>query len=304
MNAIGIDLGGTKIETQVFDQHWQIAARNRLATPTDYQALVSALVAEIKWADKVAGSELPVGVGAAGLINPATGLALTANICASGKPLPEDLSSTVGRPIMYVNDCRAMALSETVFGAGRGYRTVLALVLGTGIGGGIARDGKLMLGPSLTGGEFGHISAPAALLAKHGLEPLSCGCGSVGCVETYLSGLGMSRIAKAICGFDIAAPDIAAGRKSDANCADVWAIWLELAADFLRTLTLTVDPDVIVLAGGLSRIDSLIDDLFPIAQSAQIGDFDIAPLVLAEGGASSGARGAAYDAFNRFHEGS
>lgn len=296
MKAIGIDLGGTKIETQVFDKNWLVVARNRVSTPNDYEKLVRVLAEQVSWGEQQAGISLPTGIGAAGLIHPQTGLALTANICASNKPLPDDVRLASGRPITYINDCRALALSETVFGAGQGYRTVLAVVLGTGISGGITVDGELLLGPTHTGGELGHISAPAYLLAKHDLPALSCGCGAIGCVETYLSGLGISRIAKALGGQVMGAPAIVEQRSSDATCAKVWEIWCELAADFIRTLTLTIDPDVIVLAGGLSRIDGLIDALVSAASKAQMGDFGFAPIVLAQGGDSSGARGAAYEA--------
>lgn len=299
MKAVGIDLGGTKIETQVFDEDWQVAARNRVPTPQQYDELVQILVDQIAWAESEAGGVLPIGIGAAGLIHPETGLALTANFCADNKPLPKDVRVASGRPITYINDCSALALSETVFGAGQGYRTVLALVLGTGIGGGITRDGELLLGPTATGGDFGHIGAPAHLVAKHELALLPCGCGSTGCIETYLSGLGMSRIAAAIGGVEQTPPEIAQLRNVDPTCTKTWEIWCEFAAEFIRTITLVVDPNIIVLAGGLSQIDGLLDDVVPLANKAQLGDFGIAPIVLAQGGDSSGARGAAYEAFNR-----
>lgn len=299
MNAIGIDLGGSKIETQVFDQSWSVAARNRVATPKNYEELVRTLADQVAWAENEAGGELPIGIGAAGLIHPDTGLAVTANVCASGKPLPEDLRSATKRSITYINDCRALALSETVFGAGQGYRTVLALIIGTGVGGGITVNSELQSGPTSTGGEFGHISASAHILAKYNLTPLRCGCGSIGCIETYLSGVGMSRIAKTINGVEQTPPEIARLRNIDPKCANVWGIWCELAADFIRSLTLVVDPDVIVLAGGLSKIDGLIESVAPLASKIQIGSFGIPPLVLAQGGDSSGARGAAYEAFTQ-----
>lgn len=297
--AAGIDLGGTKIEVQLFDGEWKISHRNRVPTPKDYPALVQAMADQIRWADDNAGQAVPVGVGAAGLLHPDTGLALTANLAASNKPFKRDIETAVGRQITYVNDCRAMALSEAIFGIGKGKRTVVALILGTGIGGGIAVDGTILQGPTLTGGEFGHTAAPAHLVSKYNLPVVQCGCGRMGCTETYIAGPGMSRLAKALTGQEITPPEIAARRSGD--MAQVWSVWCEMTAELLHTLTMTVDPDMIVLGGGLSQIDGVVDDLSTAALRAQIGNFGTAKLVLAEGGDTSGARGAAYAAWQN-HE--
>lgn len=295
MIAGGIDLGGTKIEAQLFDADWQVVGKKRVATPKDYSELVIAIADLIAWSDEAAGAALPIGIGAAGLINPATGKALTANICASGKPLPDDIENAADRKITYLNDCRALALSEAVFGAGKDHRSVMSLILGTGIGGGIAIDGQLMSGPTQTGGEFGHCSAPAGLVAHYRLPLVTCGCGRLACAETYVAGPGMERIAKAVTGHPMTTRQIAAQDSDDAQ--KVWAIWLDLVADMLRNLILTADPDVIVLGGGLSTISGVTDDLAKATQAAQIGDFAVPPIVLAQGGDASGARGAAYAAW-------
>jgi len=295
MTAIGIDLGGTKIEAQVFDDTWEVVARQRCDTPQNYAGLVKAVADQITWAEGQAGSAAPVGIGAAGLINPQTGLALTANLAATGKPLHADIAQAAGRPVTYVNDCRALALSEAIFGRGRGHRTVMALILGTGVGGGIAVDGSILQGPTCTGGDFGHTSAAAHLIVEHDLPIWPCGCGRLGCVETYIAGPGLVRMAKHLTGQTLTAPEIAAQR--DGALKEVWAIWCALTAELLHTLTLTADPDIIVVGGGLTQIDGIIDDLTIAAQHAQIGDFGIAPLVLAQGGETSGARGAAYAAW-------
>ena len=296
MIALGIDLGGTKIAAEIFGDDWSVVDTRRLPTPKDYDALVVAMADQIAWADAVAGKTLPVGVGAAGLVNPDSGLALTANLPASDRPFPADIAKAVGRPITYVNDCRAMALSEAVFGAGRDHRTVLALILGTGVGGGVSIEKSLMSGPTQTGGEFGHICAPAHLVAEHDLPVVRCGCGRMGCIETYLAGPGMTRIATALTGQTLTPPQVADARHTDAEAAKVWAVWLAFAADHLRALTLTVDPDVIVLAGGLSQIEGLVPDLSRAFAAAQFDGFATPPVVLAQGGDSSGARGAAYAA--------
>ena len=295
MIAAGIDLGGTKIEAQVFDSDWQIVARTRVATPKDYPGLVAAIADQVSWAEAQTGRHVPVGIGAAGLVNPATGLALTANICASGHPLPSDISHKAGRAVTYINDCRALALSEAVFGAGRGHRVVMSLILGTGVGGGIAINGTLLHGPNLIGGEFGHTSAPAHLVAAHDLNVVQCGCGRMGCIETYVAGPGLARLAQELTGQTIAPPQIAAQR--DGEMSKVWSLWCDFVADMLRNLSLTVDPDVVVLGGGLSQIPGVVAALSKAFAAAQIGDFGTPPIVLAEGGDTSGARGAAYAAW-------
>ena len=295
MTAVGIDLGGTKIETQVFDETWSVVGRQRRDTPDTYADLVRVLAEQIAWGESEAGAGVPVGIGAAGLINPVDGLALTANLVATGRPLPDDIATAAGRDLSYVNDCRALALSEAVFGQGKGHRTVMAVILGTGVGGGICVDQRVLQGPTRTGGEFGHTSAPAHLIAKHDLPVVQCGCGRMGCIESYIAGPGLERLARHFTGRDLTPPQIAAERHG--ALAPVWQVWCELTADLLHSLTLIADPDVIVLGGGLTKIDGMRDDLARAASEAQFPGFANPPLVLAEGGATSGARGAAYAAW-------
>ncbi|MDB2501505.1 ROK family protein [Planktomarina temperata] len=219
---------------------------------------------------------------------------------ATGQPFPADIARAVGRPVTYVNDCRALALSEAIFGQGKGHRTVMALILGTGVGGGIAVDGAILQGPTHTGGEFGHTSAPAHLVAEHDLPIWRCGCGRMGCIETYIAGPGLARLAKHILGTDLTTVEIAARR--DIDTGPVWQVWCDFSADLLHTLTLTADPDLIVLGGGLTHIDGLVEDLSATARRAQIGDFAVPEIVLAQGGDTSGARGAAYAAWQAHHD--
>lgn len=300
MTAIGIDLGGTKMEVQVFDDTWTAVERHRCSTPQNYDGLVTDVVGLIEWADDRIGHAVPVGIGAAGLVNPESGLALTANLVATGQPFPADIARALGRAVTYVNDCRALALSEAIFGLGKNHRTVMALILGTGVGGGIAVDGAILHGPTLTGGEFGHTSAPAHLVAEHDLPIWRCGCGRMGCIETYIAGPGLVRLAKHLLGRDLTTVEIAARR--DIDTGPVWKVWCAFAADLLHTLTLTADPDLIVLGGGLTHIEGIVDDLTAAARRAQIGDFGVPPIVLAQGGDTSGARGAAYAAWQAHHD--
>jgi len=295
MTAVGLDVGGTKIEAQVFDDTWGMLDSQRVATPKTYPELIAAIAESIRWAQSRTADDIAIGIGAAGLIDPVSGTALTANICASGQTIPADIAAAIGRPITYLNDCRALTLSEAVFGAGRPYKTVASVILGTGVGGGIAVDRTLLSGPTQTGGEFGHCAAPAHLIARYDLPLVACGCGQTGCIESYISGPGLERMALALTGKPMTSRTVADARGGDAKT--VWEAWCALTADMLRTLILTVDPDVIVFGGGLSNITGLVDDLTGATRAAQIGDFPIPPLVLAQGGDASGARGAAYAAW-------
>lgn len=294
MIAAGIDLGGTKIEAQVFDADWQCTARRRIATPADYPALVAAMADQIAWIE-THGSSIPVGISAAGLVNPATGLALTANLAATGRPFPADIAKAAGRPVTYINDCRALTLSEAVFGAAKGQSPAVGLILGTGIGGGVAIGDRLVAGPTNTGGEFGHFALAAAPVLAHGLPILRCGCGRIGCTETLIAGPGLTRIAHHLTGQSLPPQDIAA-RRDEPDIARVFDVWTELLAELLKTLTLVIDPACIVLGGGLSRIAGLIPALDAALTASQLPGFTIPRLLLAEGGDASGARGAAYAA--------
>ena len=297
MIAAGIDLGGTKIEAQVFDADWVQVVRRRVETPKDYPALLTAMAGLVAWCEGQGGQGLPIGISAAGLVNPVSGLALTANLAATGQPFPADIARATGRGVLYLNDCRCFTLSEAVFGAARGRSPAVGLILGTGVGGGVAVDGRLMASPAAVGGEFGHFAAPAGPVVAQGLPMVRCGCGRMGCSETLISGTGLARIARHLTGREWTAEAVAASRATDAEAARVWAVWLDVVAEVLITLSLTIDPACIVLGGGLSRADGLVADLTTAMTQAQLPGFAVPELVLAEGGDASGARGAAYAAW-------
>lgn len=296
MIAAGIDLGGTKIESQIFDSEWNKVDSMRVATPKTYADLVAAMADQISWITSKAGA-IPIGISAAGLINPISGLALTANLPASGKPFPADIMKAAGRRVTYVNDCRAQVLSETIFGAGRGFVSVMGLNLGTGLAGGVVVNGKLLPSASGTGGEFGHFPLAAAPMIQHGLPVLPCGCGRVGCTETLIAGPGLARLVAHKTGQNLTSEHIALLRKTDPNIAECWQIWLDLLTELLITLTLTLDPACVVLGGGLSRAEGLIDEISTHLHKAQLLGYGIPTIRLAEGGDATGARGAAYAAY-------
>lgn len=296
MIAVGIDLGGTKIEAQVFGRDWQRMHTRRIATPVSYAKLIDDIVGFVTWAQSFSDRPISVGIGSAGLLNPQTGLIISANLPSHGKPFAVDVSQAVGRPITLLNDSQALALSESVFGAGRSYATVLSLVMGTGVSGAFVTNKTISNGHTQTSGEFGHIAAPAHLVQAHGLPLVACGCGQVGCIETLLNGAGLTRIAAQVMGEHLTPEVIMAQRSDDPRARKVWDIWCALGGDLIRTLTRTFDPDCIVLGGGLSQIDDVALDLAKAAQAVQFADFGLAPILCAEGGGTSGARGAAYQA--------
>lgn len=297
MIAAGIDLGGTKIEAQVFRADWSLGARNRWPTPKSYPDLVMAMAQAVAWCEAQSSAVLAVGVSAAGLINPATGLALTANLAASGKPFVADIAQAAGRDIAWINDCRALALSEARFGAAAGADPALALIFGTGLAGGVVTGGQVMPAFAGLGGEFGHFPLSVGPMLAHGLPILPCGCARVGCTETLLSAPGLARIAAHVTGRNLSPEQIIAGRDTDTGLQKAWEIWLDLASDFLITLCFSIDPAVIVLGGGLSNAPHLADDLTQRLAAATLKGFIIPPIRLAQGGDASGARGAAYDAW-------
>ncbi len=297
MIAAGIDLGGTKIEAQVFDSGWNRVDYHRIATPKTYPDLVAAVADQIAWVAARA-PDLPIGIAAAGLVNPATGLTLTANLPATGKAFPADIAARAGRPITYVNDCRAQALSEAMFGAACGYKSALSINLGTGLAGGIVVGGHLLPGPTGLGGEFGHFALAAHVITAHNLPILRCGCGRLGCTETLIAGPGLTRIVTHLTGRTHTPETIVALRLTDHAIASAWQVWCDLTAEMIHTLRLTVDPECVVLAGGLSRAPGLIADLTAALQRAQLPGYGTPLIKLAEGGDTTGARGAAYAAYS------
>lgn len=288
----GIDLGGTKSEAQLFDANWRLMDKQRVATPATYDELVKVVAGQARWALDQAGQSIPIGVGAAGLVE-ANGNAFTANLPAKGRPFPADIAKAADHPITYINDCRALALSEAAFGAGQGYSTVMSLIIGTGVGGGVVFDGHLRAGPSKCGGEFGHMPASAATVQSNGLTLYECGCGRTGCVETYVAGPGLARMAQDLTGKALTTQEIGSAKDEPGVAQDVWRVWVDVTADLLLSLVQSVDPNIIVLGGGLSNIEGVTTDLSTRLAEKQIAGFSLPSIVLAAGGDASGARGAA-----------
>ncbi|MCK6409003.1 MAG: ROK family protein [Thauera sp.] len=292
---IGIDLGGTKIELAVLDHGGRVRWRRRVATPQgDYRATLQAIVALVQEAEVAIGSAASVGIGIPGSPSPRDGLIRNANsTCLNGQPLQHDLEALLGRPLRLANDANCLAISEASDGAGAGARTVFAAILGTGVGGGIVIDGRLLTGANAVAGEWGHNALP--LPTADDLPLPSCYCGRCGCIETYLSGPGMTADHRLHAGETVDAALIAArAAAGDTACAATLARFeLRLARALAGVINL-LDPDVIVLGGGLSQIAQLYDNV-PQRWRAQVfSDSVCTRLLPAQHGDASGVRGAAW----------
>ncbi len=294
--AGGIDLGGTKIEATIFDADWAPIDSQRIATPRDsYADMLAALAAQTRWIiDKTNRTDLPIGIGVPGRSDPDTGIALTANLPATGHPLRADLIAAVGRPVIFGNDCDLFAYSEAVLGAGAPYDTVFGLILGTGIGGGICHDNRLYQTRNGTAGEVGHLPLSARLAQEYGLPLITCGCGNRGCYETLGAGPGLTRLAKHLTGLDLQPREIAANARSgDAEAAQIMQIWAQIIAELIGNLQRTIDPDCVVLGGGLSNIPGICQTITRALPKALLPGSKPPLITLARYGDSSGTRGAA-----------
>src|SRR5215471_5221127 len=189
---IGIDLGGTKIEGAAIDVSGSVHLRRRIGTPVqNYSATIDAIVALVRGIEQEIGEKVTVGIGIPGALSPATGLVKNANSTwLIGRPLQRDLEAAVGRPVRLANDANCFALSEATDGAGAGMETVFGVILGTGVGGGIAIHGRIHVGANAIAGEWGH--NPLPWLSANETSGPACYCGRSGCIETFLSGPGLA----------------------------------------------------------------------------------------------------------------
>jgi len=292
---IGVDLGGTKIEAIVLDPSDQECWRERVPTPkNDYPSTLEAVLQLIRSAEPVAGAAASVGVCMPGAISPQTGLIKNANnTCLIGHPFDRDLAAALGRPVRVANDADCLAVSEASDGAGAGARTVFAAILGTGVGGGIVVGGALVRGPNAITGEWGHNPLP---WPRDDERPgPACYCGRSGCIETFLSGPGLAADFLRATGTRLD-PRTVEERALAGDAAAVAAFdrYVERLARAAATVINLLDPDVIVLGGGLSNIDRIYRDVPGLWTRFVFSDVVTTPLRKARHGDSSGVRGAAW----------
>jgi len=295
MLRIGVDLGGTKIEAIAMGGDSSIRSRRRVSTPRhDYASTVEAIASLVDAVETEAGGRGPVGVGIPGAISPATGLVKNANsVWLNGQALPGDLARRLGRPVRLANDANCFALSEATDGAGAGARVVFGAIVGTGTGGGIVIDGRVLTGANAIAGEWGHNPMPWPDASESpGPE---CYCSRRGCIELFLSGPGLARDHRERTGADLAAEAIAArAAAGDATCEDALRRYENRLARGLATIINVVDPDVIVLGGGMSGIARLYARVPQQWAEYAFSDRVDTQLVPPRHGPASGARGAAW----------
>jgi len=296
---VGVDLGGTKTEVIALDADGEERLRRREPTPhEDYDAilaLVARLVHEAEAACGVPEGSARVGIGTPGSLSRATGLLRGSNsVCLNGMPVRRDLEATLGRPVALANDANCFALSEATDGAGRGANIVFGVILGTGVGGGLVVGGRALDGRNAISGEWGHNPLPWPRDDERPGAP--CFCGQHGCIETWLSGPGMVRDYRAHGGnaWSSAPEIVAAATGHDAASEEALARYEERLARALAHVINIVDPDVIVLGGGLSNVDRWYKSVPRLWTQWVFSDRVDTALVRHAHGDSSGVRGAAW----------
>lgn len=295
----GFDIGGSKIALGVFDDTRRLQWEKRVATPAEsYPSFLQAIAQLVAEADAHFGCKGSVGVGIPGMPETADGTLYAANVpAASGKPLRRDLSALLERDVRLDNDANCFALSEAWDDEFRQYPLVMGLILGTGVGGGIVANGKTLTGRSYITGEFGHIRLPVDALTLMGFDfPLTrCGCGKLGCIENYLSGRGFAWLYQHFYRESLSSPEIIARwENGDARAKAHVERYADLLAICLGNILTIVDPDLVVIGGGLSNFAALTTliaqrlppHLLPVARVPRIER--------ARHGDAGGMRGAAF----------
>ncbi len=292
---IGIDLGGSKIEIAAYGADGVERLRRRVATPAgDYAGTLAAIAALVADAERELGARATVGVGMPGAESRVTGLIKNANsTCLIGQPLRRDLAARLGREVRLANDANCFALSEAVDGAGAGAEVVFGVILGTGCGAGVVVRGRVLTGANAIAGEWGHNPLP---WPRDDERPgPTCYCGGRGCLETWLSGPGLAREYAARAGVAASAAEIASRAEAgDALARTCLADYVDRLARGLAHVINVLDPDVIVLGGGLSNIGRLYDEVPRHWGRHIFSDHVATRLVAPRHGDSSGVRGAAW----------
>ncbi len=292
---IGVDLGGTKIEIAVLDDSGEIIVRERVDTPRDdYRGTVGAIANLVRMVEAMLGRKASVGVAIPGMISRQTGLVKNANSTwLIGKPLDKDLEAALERPVRIANDANCFALSEAVDGTAHGHNVVFGVIIGTGVGGGVVVNGHILAGAHGIAGEWGHNPLPAP--APEEMPGPKCFCGKLGCIEAWCSGPALTRQFNSLSARNWSPTEIAAAAGAgDSPAEAALDLYMDRLARALAGIVNVLDPDVIVLGGGVSNIRQLYRDL-----PARVAAYAFTPegpinIVQHTHGDSSGVRGAAW----------
>jgi len=294
VTQIGIDFGGTKIEAAVLDASGAFLTRQRVATPGTYDAALRAVVDLVAQVESETGAARSIGIGVPGSISPRTGVMRNANTTyLNGSSFQMDLEQALGRAIRLDNDANCLALSEAKDGAAAGARVTFAIIIGTGCGGGVVVDGKLISGANGIAGEWGHIPLP--WVREDELPAPKCWCGLSGCLEKWISGTGFRddyerRTGQRPKGDEI----VALARQGDATASAALDDYIDRLGRGMAVIANILDPDCFVLGGGMSNVTELYDRLQPVIDRYTFSDSWSAKIVPAKWGDSSGVRGAAH----------
>jgi len=294
MIKIGIDLGGTKIEGIALDADGNELIRHRVATPSgDYAATLKAIIELTGFIESKTGQTGSIGIGTPGALSPATQLLRNSNsVCMNGQPVKRDLEKRMGREIRMANDANCFALSEATDGAARGAGVVFGVIIGTGTGAGIVIDGKVLTGPNAIAGEWGHNPLPWPMDNER--PGPDCYCGKQGCIETFLSGPGLSADFLAATGVQKTAHEIVQLAQGNTEAEACLQRYENRMARGLAHIINILDPDVIVLGGGMSNIKRLYKNVPQLWDEYVFSDVINTRLVAPVYGDSSGVRGAAW----------
>ncbi len=290
---LGIDLGGTKTEVVVLDPDQGPIYRERIATPANsYDEILAMIAALVKNAQADLGQEMTIGIGIPGAISPATGILRNSNtVCMNGRPFLSDVENLLGAKVRIENDANCFTLSEALEGAAQGYGIVFGVIVGTGTGGGLVIDGKLVNGPHSISGEWGHNPLPWQSDQEGAPD---CYCGKQACIETFLSGPGLAHSFQTRFGRQLSSEEIiAAADADDADCCKMIDTYHDQMARSLAHVINIIDPHAIVLGGGMSNIDSIYREVPGRLSAYVFSDFVATPILKAERGDASGVYGAA-----------
>jgi fructokinase len=290
---LGIDLGGTKIEIIALDDAGNESHRHRVPTPHDnYDDTIRAIRDLVIGTESKLGQKGSLGVAIPGAISPVTGLVKNANSTRLiGHPLDKDLAKALGREVRVANDANCFTLSEATDGAGKGYDVVFGIIAGTGVGGGVCIGGRVLNGPHAIAGEWGHNPLPAPRDDEI-VTPPDCYCGKHGCIESWCSGTGIAADHKRVTGQSLSAPEIAAS--NDDAAKQTMQRFYDRFARSIASLVNILDPDAIVIGGGVSNVDALYTELPPRVEHYAFTPQGPTRILKNVHGDSSGVRGAAW----------
>ncbi|PVM77662.1 ROK family protein [Caulobacter radicis] len=293
MIQIGVDFGGTKVEAAALDASGKLLAKARVPNPGDYDKALVVVRELVTGLERQLGARGTLGIGAPGSISPSTGVMRNANsLYLNGRRFREDLSEALQRPVRLANDANCLALSEAVDGAGAGAKVVFAIILGTGCGGGLVVDGKLIEGENGIAGEWGHMPLPWPTIEER--EGPRCWCGQNGCLEMWVSGTGLRRDFQASTGRTLSGEEIiTAWRAGDPAATTAFDQFMDRLSRSVAVLCNILDPDAIVIGGGLSNVPEVHERLPDLVARRVFADRWSTRIKPAVWGDASGVRGAA-----------